>query len=67
MHKIVLYSTHCPMCIFLEQKLKEKNINYTEVNDVEKIKELGFSSVPILEVDGNFMGTKDAFKFLNNI
>lgn len=55
------------MCMFLEQKLKEKNINYTEVNDVEKIKELGFSSVPILEVDGNFMGTKDAFKFLNNI
>ena len=28
MDKITFYSTHCPKCVVLEKKLKEKNIDY---------------------------------------
>lgn len=52
--KIVLYTTHCPMCMLVERKLKQKNIHYEEVTDVDKIMELGFSHVPILQVDDKF-------------
>ena len=31
---VTLYSTHCPRCLVLEKKLKQKNISYQEVNDI---------------------------------
>ena len=63
---IVLYSTKCPKCIILEKKLKAKNINYEEVNDIEVMKEKGFLTVPILEVDGVSMDFKKASEWVNN-
>ena len=53
---VKLYSTHCPQCIMLENLLKQKKVNYELVKTTaEEIKTMGFSSVPILEVDGKFM------------
>lgn len=63
---IVLYSTKCPKCIILEKKLKAKNIIYEEVNDIEVMKEKGFLTVPILEVDGVSMDFKKASEWVNN-
>lgn len=53
--EVVLYSTHCPMCMLLEKKLKDKHIEYQEVNDVEEMRSLGFISVPMLKVNGEIM------------
>ena len=53
--EVVLYSTHCPMCMLLEKKLKDKHIEYQEVNDVEEMRSLGFTSVPMLKVNGEIM------------
>ena len=64
--KIILYSTHCPKCNVLEKKLKEKNIIYEEVNDIEIMKEKGYMSVPVLEVDGVNMDFKTANDWINN-
>lgn len=64
--KIVLYSTHCPKCNVLEKKLKEKNVTYEEVNDIEVMKEKGYFSVPVLEVDGIGMDFKTANNWINN-
>lgn len=63
---IILYSTHCPKCNILEKKLKEKSITYTEVNDVNVMTEKGFTTVPMLEVDGTVMDFKAASSWIMN-
>lgn len=63
--QITLYSTHCPKCNVLEKKLKQKNIQYEEVNDIEIMKEKGYLTVPVLEVDGTSMDFKTASDWIN--
>ena len=63
---IVLYSTHCPKCKILEAKLKQKSIEYTEVNDVDLMLEKGFTTIPMLEEDGEVMDFKKANDWINN-
>lgn len=63
---VTLYSTHCPKCNVLEKKLKQKNISYEEVNDIEIMKDKGYLSVPILEVNGVSMDFKTASDWINN-
>lgn len=62
---IILYSTNCPKCKILEQKLKSKNIKYSEFTDVDKMIEMGFSVMPMLEVDGVIMDFGTANKWIN--
>jgi len=63
---VVLYSAHCPKCNVLEKKLKQKNISYEEVNDIEIMKEKGYLTVPVLEVDGTSMDFKTASDWINS-
>ena len=62
---ITLYTTSCPRCQILEQKLKSKNIKYSEFTDVDKMIEMGFSMMPMLEVDGVIMDFGTANKWVN--
>ena len=62
---IILYSTNCPKCKVLEQKLKSKNIEYIEFTDVNKMIEMGFSVMPMLEVEGVIMDFGTANKWIN--
>lgn len=64
---VILYSTHCPKCNVLEKKLKQKGIDYNEVNDVTVMEEKGFLSVPMLEVDGKIMDFKEANDWINKL
>ena len=66
MSKLVLYSTHCPRCVVLEKKLNAKNIEYEEVNDENLMVEKGFTTVPMLEVDGVVLNYKEANEWINN-
>lgn len=61
---VVLYSTHCPKCKVLESKLKQNNINYEEVNDVELMVQKGFTTAPVLEVDGVVYSYKEAVEWI---
>ncbi len=63
---INLYSTGCPKCKILEIKLKQKNIRYNEISDLEKLKEKNILQVPVLEVDGEFYDFAKAVMFVNN-
>lgn len=63
--QIILYSTKCPKCSVLEKKLRQKNISYEEVNDVEIMKEKGYLTVPVLEVDGISMDFKQSVDWVN--
>ena len=64
---IVLYSTHCPRCVVLEKKLKQKEIDYDEVDDISIMERKEFLSVPILEVDGKIMDFKEANDWINKL
>ena len=64
---VVMYSTHCPKCCVLEKKLKDKKIEYEEVNDIEIMQEKGITTVPILEVDGEMMDFKTAFNYIEKL
>lgn len=63
---IVLYSTKCPKCVVLEKKLQQKEIAFEEVNDVKVMREKGFLSAPMLEVDGEIMDFAKANDWINN-
>ena len=61
---VTLYSTHCPKCIVLEKKLKEKNIQFNIVSDEDAIIKKGFMTVPILEVNDNIMNFQEAMRWI---
>ena len=49
---MIVYSLPtCGQCRVLKAKLKEKNIDFTVVEDIETMKELGIQGVPILQFD----------------
>lgn len=61
---VIFYSTHCPQCKVLETKLKQKGILFEEVNDIDVMKEKGFMSAPVLEVDGTVYDFKSAVEWV---
>lgn len=62
---VTLYTTHCPKCKVIEKKLAQKDIQYVEVADVQKMTQLGFHSAPVLEVDGRIYNFKEANTWIN--
>lgn len=62
--KIVLYTIDCPKCKILERKLKEADIEYEVVKDVDTMMSLGISSAPVLKVDEDLMAFNDAVKWI---
>ena len=65
--KIVLYSTHCPKCLVLEKKLKQKGICFEEVYNIDVMRAKGFLSAPMLEVDEVIMDFATANKWINEM
>lgn len=65
MSKIILYSTGCPQCKVLKDKLIGKGISFTENTDREQMMSMNFVRVPILEVDGVRMNFAEANKWIN--
>ncbi len=63
---VILYSTNCPKCIILEKKLSAANIGYVVVDDADVMIEKGFTSAPMLDVDGKVMGFKNAVDWVNS-
>ncbi len=61
---IILYSNNCPRCKVLKTKLEQKNINFEENNNVELMTKKGFTTVPVLEVNGMIYNFKDAVEWI---
>lgn len=61
---IILYSNDCPRCKVLKTKLEQKNINFEENNNVELMTKKGFTTVPVLEVNGTIYNFKDAVEWI---
>lgn len=64
---ITLYSTHCPKCKVVEKKLDMAKINYTICDDVNIMKEKGFMSAPIMDVDGTIYKFKEAVDWIGSV
>lgn len=64
---MILYSTGCPKCNVIKKKLALKNIQYEEITDENIIREKGFQSVPILEVDGKIYEFSEANQYINSL
>ena len=65
MNMVVLYTTSCPQCRVLETKLRNKNIEFSIVDDVSVMEEKGFMSAPMLEVDGEVMNFTEGNNWIN--
>ena len=65
MVEVIVYGTGCPKCNVLKKKLGDKNIEFSEVTDVDKMMELGLNSVPYLSIDGALMDFADAVRWVN--
>ena len=62
---VILYSTGCPKCDVLKQKLNGKSIQYTENNSVDEMIALGIAQVPVLSVDGKQLNFSQAVMWIN--
>ena len=61
--QITVYSIpNCGSCRFLKQRLKDKNIDFIEIVDIDKIVELGGKTnilkAPIVQIDEEYFTDK---------
>lgn len=63
---ITLFSTDCPRCRVLEQKLNNKNIEFTKSSDIQEVIDKGFMSAPVLKVDNIYYDFKQGVDWVNN-
>lgn len=63
---MIIYSLPtCGQCRVLKAKLKEKNIDFTVVEDIEAMEKLGIQGVPVLELeDGTRFTQTEALKWV---
>ena len=61
---ITLYSTNCPKCNVLKQKLQSLNIDFQICEDVQKLIDLGFMEAPILKVDNEYLNFSKAVQWI---
>lgn len=65
--KVKLYTTHCPKCKILEERLNEKKIKFDIIDNVEELQKMNFKTVPNLDIDGKIYNYLDAIKYLNKL
>ena len=60
---IKLYSTHCPRCRVLKEKLDSKNIHYELNTNTQEMISLGLVNAPALQLeDGTLLDFGQAVK-----
>lgn len=64
---ITLYSTGCPNCRLLKEKLDRFGKQYETVTDTSIMKEKDIYAVPALEIDGKIYSFKEALKLVEVI
>lgn len=62
---IKLYTIDCPKCKILEKKLNDAGIAYFICKDRNEIAAKGMDLMPVLEIDGERMGFKEAIDWVN--
>lgn len=63
----ILYTTHCPKCEVLKNKLIEKHIDFVECDNELEMRAKGFLSVPILNMNGKNLTYMEAIRWVNSL
>lgn len=61
---ITLYSTNCPKCNVLKQKLQSLSIDFEISNNIDELIELGFMEAPILKVNDEYLNFSKAVNWI---
>lgn len=67
MKNIVLFSSGCPKCKVLKQKLDDRKIEYEVSEDFDELIEQNLQTVPVLKVDGEYYQFGEAIKVVNEL
>ena len=65
--EIILYTIGCPHCNILKNKLKEKNIDFKIVDDIDEMEKLDIISAPQLFNGKELLDYDRALVWLNKI
>ena len=63
---VILYTTDCPKCIVLKEKLEAGEITFTVNKDRKEMMALGMMSAPFLKINEDIMDFKTACEWINN-
>ena len=61
---ITLFSTDCPKCRVLEQKLIAADINFQKSSDIQEVIDQGFMSAPVLKIEDKYLDFKTAVDWI---
>jgi len=64
---IVLFSSGCPKCKVLKQKLDDKKIKYKVSEDFDELITQNLQTVPVLKVNGEYYQFSEAIKVVNEL
>lgn len=62
---VTLYTTGCPKCKVLKQKLMDKNVHFIENTNVDEMVALGIQTVPALKVGDKILSFGGAVLWVN--
>jgi len=62
---VTLFSTNCPKCRVLEQKLNQKNIDFDKDSNMDEVINQGFMSAPVLKINDIYLDFTSAVKWIN--
>ena len=67
MDKIIFYHTAtCPQCKMVEMMLKQKNIEYDSIMNVDVMLERGIDHTPALDIDGTILVGKGIIDWIKS-
>lgn len=61
---ITLYTNHCPCCEVLAREMEQAGIPFDTFTDVSKMLSMGFTHLPMLDVNGQLLAFPDALKWI---
>lgn len=67
MKNIVLFSSGCPKCKVLKQKLDDRKIEYEVSEDFDELILQNLQTIPVLKVDGEYYQFGEAIKVVNEL
>ena len=67
MENIVLFSSGCPKCKVLKQKLDDKKIKYEVSEDFDELMQRNLQTVPVLKVNGEYYQFSEAVRMVNEL
>lgn len=67
MENIILFSSDCPKCKVLKQKLDNKKIKYEVSKDFDELILQNLQTVPVLKINGEYYQFSEAVKVVNEL